>query len=232
MTTENPKYTKRRWRLFVKLRNYFLTGLLIVAPIAITVSVAEWLFTFINTYVMDLFPELIDPNRYITQVLGLPRGIPALGIIIMFVGLIFIGAITPNIIGRWFIKTIDSLLNRIPLLNSLYSLTKQIMETVLTNDKNAFKRAVLIEYPRKGTWAIAFVTSDSQPEIKQPLEVKKETGITKKDPMINVFIPTSPNPTSGFVLITKESDTVPMDCTVEEAIKLVISGGIIGKDKQ
>lgn len=223
---------KTNFRLFARLRNHFLAGVLVVTPIVVTITFAEWLFTFINTNVMDLFPELIDPNRYMTEVLGLPFGIPGLGVIVMFVGVTLIGAMTPNIIGRWIIRAGEKLVNRVPLLNSLYNLSKQMMETVLRQDKNAFKQAVLIEYPRQGTWAIGFITADTQPEIKTPLTGAKTNKLTTGDTLVNLFIPTSPNPTSGFVIITKQSDLIPMDCTVEEAIKLVISGGIIGKDKQ
>ena len=215
---------KYRKTLFARLRAHFLTGLLVTVPIAITIIFARWLIDIINQYTIDLFPDRIDLNRYMTEELGLPIGIPGLGILIMVVLFITIGALTKGLFGGWVIRMWERVLDRVPVLSSLYNLSKQIMETFLKQEKNAFQEAVLLEYPRKGLWVIAFITADSQPEISQPLR--------GGDSLVNVFVPTAPNPTSGFVIIVKRSELKSMDCTVEEAIKLVISGGIIGKDEQ
>jgi uncharacterized membrane protein len=128
-----------------------------------------------------------------------------------------IGALTAGLLGRWLVHTGERILNRMPVIRSFYSATKQIFQTVLAQKSNAFREAVLVEYPRRGVWAIAFITGTTQGEVQNLTEQKT----------VNIFLPTTPNPTSGFLLFVPKEDVVPLNMSVEEAIKMVISGGIV-----
>ena len=131
--------------------------------------------------------------------------------------MILVGALTAGILGRYFVRTSERILARMPVIRGLYSATKQIFETVLAQKSNAFRQAVLVEYPRRGIWAIAFITGRTEGEVQN---LTRET-------VTNIFLPTTPNPTSGFLLFVPKKDLVPLTMTVEEAIKMVISGGIV-----
>ena len=136
---------------------------------------------------------------------------------VLIVAMTLIGALTAGFMGRFFIKLSERLLNRMPVIRSVYNATKQILETVLAQQSNAFREAVLVEYPRRGIWAIAFITGTTKGEVQ---------SVTEEE-CINIFLPTTPNPTSGFLLFVPKADLVSLDMTVEEAIKMVISGGIV-----
>ena len=131
--------------------------------------------------------------------------------------MILIGALTAGFMGRYFVRVSERILARMPVIRSLYSATKQIFETVLAQKSNAFREAVLVEYPRRGIWAVGFITGRTEGEVQN---LTKET-------VINIFLPTTPNPTSGFLLFVPKKDLVPLTMTVEEAIKMVVSGGIV-----
>lgn len=195
----------------VRLRTYFFAGILITAPITITFYLA-WLFIdFVDAKVTPLVPEAYNPNTY------LPFALPGLGLVIVFLALTLIGAVTAGFVGRGLVRLYDGLLDRMPVVRGLYKALKQILETVLAQQSNAFREAVLVEYPRKGLWAIAFITGETEGEVQN---LTAET-------CINIFLPTTPNPTSGFLLFVPKKDLVPLSMSVEEAIKMVISGGIV-----
>ena len=137
--------------------------------------------------------------------------------VILIIVLTLIGALTAGLLGRWLLQTGERILNRMPVIRSVYSATKQIFETVLAQQSNAFREAVLVEYPRRGIWAIAFITGRTEGEVQNLTE--EET--------VNIFLPTTPNPTSGFLLFLPREEVVHLDMSVEEAIKMVISGGIV-----
>jgi uncharacterized membrane protein len=203
--------------LFAKLRAYFLAGVLVTAPIAITVTIAVWIVTFIDDRIKPLIPTRYNPDVYLNEYLGVDIGLPGLGVLVLVIVITLIGAFAAGLVGRWVVGFGERMLDRMPGVRSLYKLTKQIFATVLQNQSNAFRQAVLIEYPRRGIWAVAFVTAETQGEISAHLQ--KET--------VSVFLPTTPNPTSGFLLFVPREDVKVLDMPVEDAVKLVISAGIV-----
>jgi uncharacterized membrane protein len=194
-----------------RLRGYFLAGLLVTAPVGITAYLA-WIFiNFLDNRVTPLIPVQYNPETY------LPFGLPGLGLVVIFIFLTLIGALTAGLLGRWVVHTGERVLARMPVVRSIYSATKQVFETVLAQQSNAFRDAVLIEYPRRGIWAVGFITGVTRGEVQNLTE----------DETVNVFLPTTPNPTSGFLLFVPAKDVTYLDMSVEEAIKMVISGGIV-----
>ena len=194
-----------------RMRAYLLAGILITAPISFTLYLA-WIFIgFVDSKVTPLIPYNYNPETY------LPFALPGLGLVILIVALISIGALTAGFLGRVWIRISEHILARMPVIRNVYSAVKQILETVLAQQSNAFREAVLVEYPRRGIWAIAFITGRTEGEVQ---------NITEEE-CINIFLPTTPNPTSGFLLFVPKKDLVSLSMTVEEAIKMVISGGIV-----
>jgi len=194
-----------------RIRRYFLAGFLVTAPLGITVLIAWWIINFIDEWVTPLIPTKYNPETY------LPFSLPGLGLLILFIALTLIGALTAGLMGRWVVRTGERILNRMPVVRSVYSAFKQIFETILAQQSNAFREAVLIEYPRRGIWAIGFITGTTKGEV-QSLTLEET---------VNIFLPTTPNPTSGFLLFVPREEVVPLDMSVEEAVKMVISGGIV-----
>lgn len=208
---ETSKKVESQMGLMGRLRAYFFAGILITAPISITFYLA-WLFiTFVDSRVTPWIPEKYNPTMY------LPFGLPGLGLVIVFVALTLIGMLTAGFFGRLIMRFYDGLLARMPVVRTVYSALKQIIETVLAQQSTAFRQAVLIEYPRRGLWAIAFITGRTEEEVQ---------NLTDEE-MINIFLPTTPNPTSGFLLFVPKGELIPLSMTVEEAIKMVISAGIV-----
>ncbi|NMM43897.1 DUF502 domain-containing protein [Rhodospirillaceae bacterium KN72] len=203
--------------VFSKLRAYFFAGVLVTAPIAITIALAVWIVSYVDDTIVPLIPARYNPDTYIQQYLGIDFGLPGLGVVVLVTVITMIGAFTAGLVGRWVVRMGEHLLDRMPIIRSLYKLTKQIFQTVLQNQSDAFRQAVLVEYPRKGIWAIAFVTANTQGELKAKLGGEH----------VNVFLPTTPNPTSGFLLFVPKEDIRVLDMPVEDAVKLVISAGIV-----
>ena len=201
---------------FARVRAYFLTGVLVSTPLAITFGLAWWFIEFVDSKVMPLIPEYYNPEAYLPDGYQ-DYGIPGFGVLVMLVFITIVGWFTTNVAGRALIKLYERILGRIPAVRSVYGAIKQILETVLANQSNAFRQAVLIEYPRRGMWAIGFITGETKGEVQHLTE----------DTVINIFLPTTPNPTSGFLLFIPRQDVVILDMTVEEAIKMVMSGGIV-----
>lgn len=197
--------------LAARLRTYFFAGILVTAPIAITTYLAWLLVSFVDDRVNAVLPPRFNPETY------LPFSVPGIGVVVIVLVLILIGAVTAGYLGRIIIRTAEGMVGRIPAVRSVYGAIKQILETVLANQSSAFREVVLVEYPRKGIWAIGFITGATKGEIQDLTE----------DEMINVFLPTTPNPTSGFLLFVPRGELVTLDMTVEEGIKMVVSGGIV-----
>ena len=194
-----------------RMRAYFFAGILVIAPISITLYLA-WLFIgFVDNRVTPLLPANYNPETY------LPFALPGLGLVILVIVLTLTGALTAGFMGRMWLRISERFLARMPVIRNIYSAVKQIFETVLADHSKAFREAVLVEYPRRGIWAIAFITGRTEGEVQ---------NITEEE-CINIFLPTTPNPTSGFLLFVPKKDLIPLSMTVEEAIKMVISGGII-----
>ena len=200
-----------------KFRRFFLTGLLVTAPIIITIYVTWLVITFIDVKVANLLPEYLDFRK------ALPFQIPGLGLVIVIFVITLIGAITPGLIGRNLLKLGEMILFKTPVIRTVYSSIKQIMETVMSTNSKSFKEVVLVEYPRKDIWVIAFVTSSVKGEIDDKI---------KKSKLVSIFVPTTPNPTSGFLLFVTQKDLIYLDMPVEQAVKLVISGGIVSPKQQ
>jgi len=209
----NRKRRRRlfRLRLFRNLRGYFLAGVLVTAPIGITFYLA-WLFVnWVDSQITPLIPHAYRPETY------LPFGIPGLGLLIVVIGLTLIGVLTAGLLGRFLVTTAERVLARMPVIRSFYAATKQVFETVLKNQSNAFRQVVLFEYPRRGSWALGFITGTTEGEIQSLTE----------DDVVNVFLPTTPNPTSGYLLFLPRRELVVLSMSVEEGIKMVVSGGIV-----
>ena len=194
-----------------RLRGYFFAGVLVIALISITVYIAWLLISFIDGHVFALLPPVYNPETY------LPFSIPGIGLLVMVVGLTLVGALTAGYLGRLFLRLSEGILNRMPVVRGIYGAAKQIVETVVSNKSTAFREVVLVEYPRKGIWTMGFLTGRTVDQV----------GEVAGPRLVNVFVPTTPNPTSGFLLFVPESDIRRLEMTVEEAIKLIISTGIV-----
>jgi uncharacterized membrane protein len=193
------------------LRKNILAGILVVAPVALTLYVVVMLLRWIDALVGALLPE-----RY-QQQFDLFYHIPGMGLVIALIFLVLIGAIARSVLGQMLVKMGESMLSRIPIMRGLYGAFKQIFHTMLTNTSEAFRKVVLVEFPRRDAWTLGFVTGTTMGEAEEKLN----------KPTVNVFVPTTPNPTSGFLLIVPQSDLLMLDMTVEQGIKMVVSGGII-----
>lgn len=200
-----------RKSILARIRRHFLAGILMTAPVAVTLYLASLLISFFDARITPLIPPRFNPESY------LPFAIPGLGLAIVVLVLILIGSFAAGYTGRAVSRAIDVSVTRMPVLRSIYGAVKQIVEAVLAQKSQAFRQAVLVEYPRKGIWAIGFVTGVTQGEPQRLTE--EET--------LNVFLPTTPNPTSGFLLFVPRSDVRPLSMSVEDALKLVISGGLV-----
>ena len=193
-----------------KLRKYIITGLLIWVPLGITIFVIKILVNLMDQTIL-----LLPPAWRPVALFGFD--IPGLGIVLSAMIIFVTGFILTNIAGKRLIKLWESILDRIPLVRSIYSSVKQVMQTILSSDSNTFNEVLLIEYPRKGIWTLCFKTSDS-PEVIDDATGKK---------MVTVFVPTTPNPTSGFILFVPIEETKKMDIDVEDGLKLVMSLGVV-----
>jgi len=194
-----------------RIRNYFLAGVLVTAPVCITFWIAWKIVTLVDNRVTPLIPPRWNPETY------LPFTVPGLGLVVVFLVLTLVGFFTAGYVGRLVTRISDAVTARVPVVSSVYSWTKQVFETVLSHKSTAFRDVVLIEYPNRGTWAVGFITGKTVGEVQ---DLTAET-------VYNVFIPATPNPTTGFLLFIPERDVHKLDLTVEEGIKLVISGGIV-----
>lgn len=199
-----------------RLRNYFLAGVLVAAPVSITLWLIWEFLSLVDNQVTPLIPPQWNPETY------LPFALPGLGILVAVFALTLIGAVTAGYLGRVIIKASEHLLSRVPVVRSVYSWTRQVFETVLSQKSNAFREVVLVEYPCRGTWAVGFITGRTSGEVQ---DLTTET-------VYNVFIPATPNPTTGFLLFIPDRDIRRLDYTIEEGIKLVISGGIVTPPKK
>jgi len=205
---------KKQNRFFGFIRRYFFTGLLISAPIGATIYIT----IFIVEFIAGLVPDQFNPNGLLPEIIG--YRIPGLELIIAFLSFIIIGLIFSTLFGRSILGYFDSAISRIPFAGNVYKAIKQITETFSSSD-SAYQKVVLIEYPRKGIYAIGFMTGETKGELKD-----------RKGEMVNVFVPTTPNPTSGFLLFFEKEDIIELDMSVEDAIKLVVSAGMVVPPKK
>ena len=195
---------KKKIPLITRLRNYFLTGIVVLVPIGITLYLTKFLISISS----NLIPKEINPNNY------LPFSIPGLEIVLSIIFITIIGGLSLSFIGKKILQFVNDLFKRIPILRTIYSAIGQMAETIVPKKKNK-KSVVLVEYPRKGSWAVGFATKDNKGEISKK---------TKKA-LVNVFVPTTPNPTSGFLLMFPKDEIVYLDMSFEEASKFIVSAG-------
>ena len=195
---------RRRISFFARLRNYFITGIVVLVPIGITLYLTKFFISISS----KLIPEEINPNSY------LPFLIPGLEIFLAIIFITLIGYLSLSFIGKKVLQLFNDLLKKIPILRTIYSAIGQMAETFAPKRKSK-KSVVLIEYPRKGSWAVGFATKDNKGEIS------KKTNQN----LVNVFVPTTPNPTSGFLLMFPKEELVYLDMSFEEASKFIVSAG-------
>lgn len=197
------------------MRKYLIAGLLVWMPLGITFLVIRAIVGFLDNTLL-LLPEAYQPDN----LLGFH--IPGLGVLLAVILVQATGMIVANLLGRRLVSAWESLLSRIPLVRTLYAGVKQIMEAVLATDAKSFRRVLLVEYPRRGIWSLGFMTTDQLGEVQQ----KTESDV------IGVFVPTTPNPTSGFVLMIPEHEVIYLDMPVEQGLKMIISMGTVVPDWQ
>ncbi len=203
------------------LRNSFLTGLVVIAPVALTIWLIWSVIGWIDGFVLPFIPNLYHPDNILNTIFGqdVAINIRGLGVVVFLVFTTFVGWIAKGFLGRSLIRFGENLVRRMPVVRSIYSGVKQIAETVFAQSDRSFEKACLIEYPRKGIWAIGFISTDAKGEVKYKVKAKSD--------LLSVFVPTTPNPTSGFMLFFPRSDVIELDMSIEDAAKLVISAGLV-----
>jgi len=204
ISDENPVHLS----LMGRLRAYFFAGILITAPITITFYIAWNFIDMVDRQVTPLIPAAYNPKQW---------GVPGVGLLLVAIALTLVGALTAGFVGRLWLRISEWVLGRTPVLNGIYSAVKQVFETVLAQKSNAFREVALVQYPRAGSWTIGFITGTTLPMLK-PDETQD---------WVNVFVPTTPNPTSGFLLFLPRSEIRVTSMSVEDGLKFVISGGIV-----
>ncbi len=207
----DPLKVKPEKTIMQRLRTYFLTGLVVASPVGITIYLALAFIDLIDRNIKPLIPAAYNPETY------LPFPLPGIGLVFLFFMLTILGFFAANFLGKSLIRIGERILNRMPIVRSVYNTLKQIFETVISEDAGSFQDVVLVEYPRKGIWAIAFISSENTGEVQAKLQ----------DDVVNVFLPTTPNPTSGFLLFVPRKDVIYLDMTPDEGAKYVISAGLV-----
>ncbi len=212
MTHELPRLPLPQRTFAQRLRSWFFTGLVVFGPLALTVYLAWWMVSLIDNWVRPLAPASLWPDTY------LPVHVPGFGVVIALVGITFLGFLAANIAGRSFVSAGEAMLDRTPVLRSVYKSLKQIFETIFREGGTQFRKVGLVEYPAKGQWSIVFISSDPPPVIAEALG---------EDTMISVFLPCTPNPTTGFYFFVPAKDVVELAISPNEAAQLVMSAGLI-----
>ena len=195
---------KKKKSIALRLRNYFFTGVIVLVPIGFTLYLSKFLINFST----KLIPSGLNPNTY------LPYSIPGIEITLSIIFITIVGGLSLSFLGKKFLQIVDDLFKRIPILRTIYSAIAQMTESFRNQEGNK-KSVVLLEYPRKGSWAVGFATKENDGEIKTKLNIN----------LVNVFVPTTPNPTSGFLLMIPKDDLIYLDMTFEEASKFIVSAG-------
>ena len=196
--------SKKKKSFYSKIRNYFFTGVIVLIPIGFTLYLSKFLLSISA----KIIPSKLNPNNY------LPFEIPGIEIIITLIFITIVGGLSLSFLGKKFLQILDDLFKRIPILRTIYSAILQMTETLTKKDGNK-KSVVLVQYPRKETWAVGFATKDNKGEIVDKTNRK----------LVNVFVPTTPNPTSGFLLMFPKEDVIYLDMSFEEASKFIVSAG-------
>jgi uncharacterized membrane protein len=200
-----------------RLRNYFLTGVIVAAPLFLTVYITWSFIQWIDSWVKPFIPAVYNPDNY------LPFVVPGFGLVVALVFLTLLGFLTANLVGRTLISYGENILGRLPFVRGLYRGLKQIFDTVLSKRQKSFQSVGLIEFPREGIWSLVFIATTTSGEVAARIGPDGEEILT-------VFLPPTPNPTGGFVMFVKARDVVRLDMTVEEGAKLVISAGLVAPE--
>ncbi|SFR04445.1 DUF502 domain-containing protein [Poseidonocella sedimentorum] len=212
---------KRRTGFLGSLRSSFLTGLVVIAPVGMTVWLIWTVIGWVDGFVLPFVPNAYHPDQFFKRLFGPDTqiNIRGLGVVVFLLFTIFVGWLAKGFIGRSLIRYAESLVDRMPIIRSIYTGVKQIAETVFAQSDRSFEKACLIQYPRKGIWAVGFISTEARGEITTRAETSGK--------LLSIFVPTTPNPTSGFLLFFPEEDVIELDMSVEEAAKLVISAGLV-----
>jgi uncharacterized membrane protein len=203
------------------VKKYLVTGLLVWLPLAITVWVLSWLLGALDGVFASLLSatQAVLPESARANVDSLRR-VPGLGVLVLGLGMLLTGIFVTNIFGQWWFRQWDALMGRIPIVKSIYNSVKQVSDTLFSSNGNAFREAVLVQYPRTGSWTIAFITGKPGGEVAARLPGE----------YVSVYVPTTPNPTSGFFLMMPRADVLELKMSVDEALKYVISMGVVSPD--
>lgn len=221
----NDDSKKIRRGMITRMRGNFLAGLIIVAPIGLTLYFVWSVVGWIDSWVWPFIPDYYQPEQLVNRIFNAEGGdiirvnVRGIGVVIFLVFTMIVGWIGKGILGRSLLRLGESLVERMPIVRSIYNGVKQIAETVFSQRDTSFDKACLIEYPRPGIWAIAFISTNARGEVREKISVGDEIA--------TVFLPTTPNPTSGFLLFLPRGDVKELDMTVEDAAKLVISAGLV-----
>ena len=225
---DQASHERRRLGAFARLRRNFLTGLVVVLPIGLTIWLIWAVVGWIDAWVLPLVPSGYQPEALLNRVLGnadpadpswIAFNVRGAGVVVFLVFTVVAGWIAKGLIGRSFLRWAENLVDRMPVVRSIYNGLKQIAETVFAQSQNSFEKACLVEYPRRGLWAVGFVSSPARGEVA----ARGPAG----DPLYGVFVPTTPNPTSGFLLFVPKSEIIELDMGIEDAAKLIISAGLV-----
>jgi len=212
----------------LRLRGLFITGLILILPLYITVLLVRLVIAWLKDMLHDTFSLVFRLifgtflGEYYTRIEWLFLFLIGLPIVIAFI--VAVGWAAQKVLGKRILRWSEGAVKRLPLLGGIYSAARQLVDTVFLKGKESYKRVVLVEYPRKGCWVIAFVTGESTATIQKSIE---DVPWTEEEHLLNVFVPTTPNPTSGFLVFFRKSEVIPLDISVEDGLKLVISGGIL-----
>lgn len=190
-----------------KLKSYLLTGLVVLGPVGLTLLVVQWVIGVMDRLILDLLPDALHPTILF----------PGFGILGTLLLVLLVGMLTANFLGRTLVNLSEHLMGKIPLIKGIYGLFKQVTETIFSKDKGGFRKVVLIEYPRRGIWSVGFLTGGAEGELQRVTPHR----------LLNVFVPTTPMPTSGFYVLVPEEDVLELQMTVDEAFKLIVSGGMV-----
>jgi uncharacterized membrane protein len=210
--TARPKWSAR-----IRLRNYFLTGLIVAGPLTITIYITWWFITWVDGWVKPLVPEAYLPETY------LPFPIPGFGLVIALTGLTLLGFLTANLVGKSLLNLGEVALSRMPVVRGIYKGTKQVFETIFSANGTSFRTVGLVQFPVKGTWSIVFISSPAGAQMQEQLPDAGE--------YVGVFLPCTPNPTTGFFFYLPRREVIELAMSVDDAAKLVMSAGVIQPDE-
>ncbi len=198
--------------LLQRLRRHFLAGLIVVVPVGLTIYIAAAIIRTIDGWISPMLPDVYNPETY------LGRDLPGFGLVVFLVATTVVGVLTRGYVGRRIMSFGERLVSRLPVVRSIYGALKQLAETVFEQSENSFSQVCLIQYPYKGIWAVAFVSTSARGEVP------RRTG---EEDLISVFMPTTPNPTTGFLLYVPRRDVIILDMTLEEGAKMIVSAGLV-----